>query len=104
MFGITDNLTKGLLKGFIPKIKSALKSPATKQKIIDFLNAKKNAIEPIDNEMDIVMVIGTGSKDMYFSLYTILDSETMVLSRNVGTLQYDELVEILDKLLTDFQK
>lgn len=100
---ITNNLTKGIIKSFIPQIKSALKNKETKAKILKFLNEKKMTIEPMDNEDDVVLVILSNKNNMFFSLYTTIeDDNKIVLGRNIGTLQYDEIVNLIDKLLNEF--
>jgi len=102
MFGLKDGLGKGIIKTFIPQIKNALNNKETKAKILQYLNSKKTTIEPIDNEDDVILVVMSTQKNMIFSLYTTIENDNnIVLGRCIGTLQYDEIVNIIDKLLNE---
>lgn len=101
MFG--NGLSKGIIKTFIPQIKTALNNKETKSKIIKFLNEKKRTIEPIENEDDVILVVTTSQNDMFFCLYTTIENDNEIeLGRCVGTLKYDEIVNVIDNLLTQF--
>lgn len=98
-----DSLTKGLVKSFIPQIKATLNNKETKAKIIKFLNEKKRTIEPIENEDDVVLVVVSTQNDMSFCLYTTIENNSEIeLGRCVGKLKYDEIVNVIDNLLTQF--
>lgn len=94
-FGL--NMAKKVL---IPMITPILENPATKDKIVTFLEGYKNKIELDENEDDIVLICESDNQGLYFSIYTI---ETLIsgveLRRRIHRMTFEQLASIVLDIL-----
>ena len=97
-----NELMQKVVKSFVPQITKVLENPETKQKLIQFINSKKETIEPLENEVDVILTIASTRNDVFFAIYTIDEKHSLV--RKIGQLNYEEIISVIEKLLSEFVK
>ncbi len=100
---LKNEISKKLLKSFIPQVQKMLKNPESKRKLLGFINTKKDSVEPIGEENDIVLMITSNDRDLFISIYTTIEIERRtILCRQLGQINYDEFTQIIENLLNEF--